>query len=355
MRAAIARRGPTACTRRNRSSTPTASRSTVACAITCASRRRGDRHPLRLHRLRRSSRRARSTFARRSRAAACYYALIAMIDPALPNNGGVARVVETTFRAGLGPRPALPGAAQHVHAVVHRGHRSRARRAQRLRARRGASPATAASGGMSIAGKRPDGIAVRAVRTRSARPTAAIARRDGAPGSTCCSPTAHRADRDPRERVPDARAALRADPRLRRPRRLSRRPRARAASTKSSPTTRSVTLRGGRARRRRRSASTAARRAASALHRQSRNAAKRAALPSRFSGVTLRTGDVVALEKAGGGGLGDPRKRPFAQVLDDVLDGYVSRASPRSPTTVPTQQRSTPSSARWEGAVGASV
>jgi N-methylhydantoinase B len=46
--------------------------------------------------------------------------------------------------------------------------------------------------------------------------------------------------------------------------------------------------------------------------------------PGRFSAV-LERGDVVTLEKAGGGGFGDPRSRPFEAVLDDVLDGYVSR------------------------------
>jgi N-methylhydantoinase B len=50
-------------------------------------------------------------------------------------------------------------------------------------------------------------------------------------------------------------------------------------------------------------------------------------LPSRFSNVRLGYGSIAALEKAGGGGLGDPRQRPFAKVLDDVLDGYVSRRS----------------------------
>jgi len=47
-------------------------------------------------------------------------------------------------------------------------------------------------------------------------------------------------------------------------------------------------------------------------------------LPSRFSGVALHCGDVVKFEKAGGGGMGNPRKRDFAKVVDDVLDGYVS-------------------------------
>jgi N-methylhydantoinase B len=49
------------------------------------------------------------------------------------------------------------------------------------------------------------------------------------------------------------------------------------------------------------------------------------ALPSRVSGVRLTHGDLVRLEKAGGGGLGDPLERPFETIVDDVLDGYVSR------------------------------
>lgn len=49
------------------------------------------------------------------------------------------------------------------------------------------------------------------------------------------------------------------------------------------------------------------------------------ALPSRFSGVGLLSGELVRLEKSGGGGLGDAAERPFEAVLDDVLDGYVSR------------------------------
>jgi N-methylhydantoinase B len=50
-------------------------------------------------------------------------------------------------------------------------------------------------------------------------------------------------------------------------------------------------------------------------------------LPSFFSGVPLRRDDTITLESAGGGGLGDPRERPFERVVDDVIDGYVSPAS----------------------------
>jgi N-methylhydantoinase B len=48
-------------------------------------------------------------------------------------------------------------------------------------------------------------------------------------------------------------------------------------------------------------------------------------MPSRFSGLRLKSGDRVMLERAGGGGFGDPRKRPFEHIVDDVIDGYVSR------------------------------
>ncbi len=46
--------------------------------------------------------------------------------------------------------------------------------------------------------------------------------------------------------------------------------------------------------------------------------------PARFSGVRLAAGDRIRFERGGGGGLGDPRRRPFERIVDDVLDGYVS-------------------------------
>ncbi|MEQ8652717.1 MAG: hydantoinase B/oxoprolinase family protein [Kiloniellales bacterium] len=47
-------------------------------------------------------------------------------------------------------------------------------------------------------------------------------------------------------------------------------------------------------------------------------------LGSLFSGVPLDAGDTVTRPSAGGGGLGDPLERDTAQVLQDVIDGYVS-------------------------------
>jgi len=46
--------------------------------------------------------------------------------------------------------------------------------------------------------------------------------------------------------------------------------------------------------------------------------------------VMLSAGDVVRMEQPGGGGYGDPRERPVAQVEDDVRQGYVSEAAARS-------------------------
>jgi N-methylhydantoinase B len=50
-------------------------------------------------------------------------------------------------------------------------------------------------------------------------------------------------------------------------------------------------------------------------------------LPSRFGDYILRDGDLLTLERPGGGGLGDPFARPPARVLEDVLQGYVSAAA----------------------------
>jgi N-methylhydantoinase B len=47
-------------------------------------------------------------------------------------------------------------------------------------------------------------------------------------------------------------------------------------------------------------------------------------LPSRFGDYRLRKGDLLRLDRPGGGGLGDPLERPATTVLEDVRQGYVS-------------------------------
>ncbi|HEX6172538.1 MAG TPA: hydantoinase B/oxoprolinase family protein [Candidatus Binatia bacterium] len=51
---------------------------------------------------------------------------------------------------------------------------------------------------------------------------------------------------------------------------------------------------------------------------------KETRLPSRFGDQRLSKGDLLRIERPGGGGLGDPLDRAAEQVLDDVRRGYVS-------------------------------
>ena len=52
-------------------------------------------------------------------------------------------------------------------------------------------------------------------------------------------------------------------------------------------------------------------------------------LPSRFGDRRLRSGDVLRVERPGGGGVGAPRERPPEDVVEDVRQGYVSPARAR--------------------------
>ena len=53
-------------------------------------------------------------------------------------------------------------------------------------------------------------------------------------------------------------------------------------------------------------------------------------LPSRFGDHRLQKGDLLRLERPGGGGLGNPVERPAESVLEDVRQGYVSLERARS-------------------------
>ena len=52
-------------------------------------------------------------------------------------------------------------------------------------------------------------------------------------------------------------------------------------------------------------------------------------MPSRFGDHRLRVGEKVRIERPGGGGLGNPLRRPVDKVIDDVRQGYVSQARAR--------------------------
>jgi N-methylhydantoinase B len=47
-------------------------------------------------------------------------------------------------------------------------------------------------------------------------------------------------------------------------------------------------------------------------------------LPSRLGGLQLQRGDVLQVDRPGGGGLGPPAERDPARVRDDLADGYVT-------------------------------
>jgi N-methylhydantoinase B len=53
-------------------------------------------------------------------------------------------------------------------------------------------------------------------------------------------------------------------------------------------------------------------------------------LPSRFGDQRLSKGDLLRIERPGGGGLGNPLDRAAEQVLEDVRQGYVSVARAKS-------------------------
>jgi N-methylhydantoinase B len=254
----------------------------------------------------------------------CYYALIAMVDPTLPNNAGVARVVETTFRKGSVLDPYFPAPCctymATTTAIVE----------AMLVALSGFVPQRTMAGnggvgGISISGRRPSGgtfvqyepigsayggratsdgvsgISVLLSNTRAAPieitesefPTRVrrfeLIRDSGGPGRFRGGLSARRMWE---VLVDDAQLTLRGGKHT---------VPAAGAGGGEPGALGSLTLNVG--------------------------GAEPRPLPSRFSGVRLMRGDTLTLEKAGGGGLGDPRVRPFENIVGDVLDGYVSRAA----------------------------
>jgi N-methylhydantoinase B len=54
------------------------------------------------------------------------------------------------------------------------------------------------------------------------------------------------------------------------------------------------------------------------------------ALTSKIAGLRFKRDDLLSVEFAGGGGLGDPLDRDPARVRDDVVRGYVSPEAART-------------------------
>jgi N-methylhydantoinase B len=252
------------------------------------------------------------------------YALIAMVDPELPNNGGVARVLETTFRKGSVLNPYFPAPCNTYMAS------SIAITEAALDALGNFAPESRIAGnggvgGQVFGGKRPDGTPfVQYESIGSAY--GGTGRTDGLSGTAVLLSNARAAPIEVLESefptrvrrwelIPDSGGPGRFRGGLA-PRRV----------TEVLTDGASLTLRGGRhelpafGR-----AGGVPGRVGSLIVNPSDPSSKK--LPSRVSGVTLKHGDLVVLERAGGGGLGPVRERPFEAIVDDVLDGYVSRAA----------------------------
>ena len=60
-------------------------------------------------------------------------------------------------------------------------------------------------------------------------------------------------------------------------------------------------------------------------------------MPSRFGDHRLERNDTIRVERPGGGGLGNPFKRPVEKVLEDLRQGYISAARARSDYGVATE------------------
>ena len=252
----------------------------------------------------------------------CYYALIAMIDPALPNNAGVARVVEATFRPGSVLHPAYPAPCCTYMAATT------AITEAMLSALSGFKPERSMAGnggvgGLSITGRRADGSAfVQYESIGSAYGGRATS--DGVSGiavllsNTRSAPIEILESEYPTrvrrfELIADSGGPGRFRGGLA-PRRV----------WEILVDDAQLTLRGGKHDVPAAGVGGGAPGALGSLVLDPGTANERR-LPSRFSGVRLMRGDLLRLEKAGGGGLGDVRERPFTAVVDDVLDGYVSR------------------------------
>lgn len=260
-----------------------------------------------------------------SLARGCYYfALIATVDPALPNNGGVARVVETKFRKGSVLDPYFPAATNTYMAAAM------AITEASLQALSGFVPhkrmaGNGGVGGITISGTTSAGKPFVQYENISSA-YGAHAAGDGISAITVLLSNARIAPVEVLESefpsrlirfelIEDSGGSGKYRGGL-----VQRR------TYEILTDTAQLTLRGGRHEVPAFGlAGGKPGRIGSFIFNPGRPDERR--MPSRFSGLHLKSGDRIMLERAGGGGFGDPHERPFEHILDDVIDGYVSRKS----------------------------
>jgi N-methylhydantoinase B len=252
----------------------------------------------------------------------CYYAMIAMIDPSIENNGGLARVVETTFRPGSVLDPAFPAATNNYMATAMAVTEALLEALTQLSTGRKIAGCGGVGGGLTISGRRErDSAFVLYESIGSAY--GARSGKDGVSGASVYLSNSRITPIEILESEFPARVTrfeLRADSGGAGAWRGGLGPRRdyeilgeRAA----------LTLRGGK---HTIPAAGVDDGATGGLGTCIVHAARGArTLSSRFSAEPLAGGDVLQIDKAGGGGIGAPHARPFERVACDVLDGYVTR------------------------------
>lgn len=251
----------------------------------------------------------------------CYYAMVAMIDPELPNNGGLARVIETKFRHGSVLDPIYPAPTNTYMASAT------AVTEAVLQAMNGLVPEKKIAGmggvgGMVIGGQRKDGSSY----VQYELIGAAYGARSGIDGVSGVSVLLDNAKTAPIEvletefpvrlrrfeLITDSGGAgrYRGGLAVRREYEILA-PKAQLTLRGGKHTEPAFGVDGGMP----------GRLGACIINPDSEAVRD---LPSRFGGEELKEGDVLRIEKAGGGGLGPPSKRGWEKLVGDVLDGYVS-------------------------------
>ncbi len=257
--------------------------------------------------------------------ACCAYALICLVDPYLPINQGLARVVKTTFREGSVLHPRFPAAVNTymptAHVVVEAIFKALGHFVPEKRIAGGSGSAAIVLGGQGTGGKRAyvhyeifsggtgarwgkDGVAATAFHLSNCK-TAPVEiiesefstrverfelMRDS--GGAGCWRGGLGFVREYRIFQDEVRFSLRTD------------------KHRIEPWGHEGGRPGGKG---------------SCIINPGAQEEKR--LPSRFGDYVLKRGDLLRLERPGGGGMGNPRERPLQLVLEDARQGYVSMES----------------------------
>lgn len=252
----------------------------------------------------------------------CFFAMTAMIDPALPKNGGLARVVEMQFRDGSVLHPKFPAPTNTYMASATAVTEALLQALSKLVPNR-QTAGTGGVGGMMIGGKGEDGKAfVQYEIVGSAY--GARTGKDGVSGTSVLLDNARTAPIEVLESEFPTRVKrfelirdsggvgqFRGGLGIRREYEIL------APEVQFS-------LRGGKHTHPAHGLEEGGSGGTGACIINPGGGDKEKHMPGRFGGLYLRRGEVIRLEKSGGGGIGNVAQRPFDQIVGDVLDGYVS-------------------------------